>query len=237
MTAVTVRPTEGISLQQAAFAAVLGYVLLQPVIYAEFVLEPQITAGNVAQTVQNVQTHADVFARQILCYLSNYVGDIIIAWALYLLLAPVNRALSLLASVFQWVYAAVGLQGVLQLVDVLRLVRGGAYVKTFGATQLQGQVDVLLKSHRYEWSFILILFGLHLVLVGYLIFRSRYLPKWLGIVVFVVGAGWTIVPLRPFLFPSANLDWFFIVSFGELLLPLWLLAVGWRLRDPVLAGR
>ena len=233
MTAVTVRPTEGISLRQAALAAVVGYVLLQPVIYAEFVLDPQIVANNTAQTVQNIQTHGDVFAWQIVCYLSNYIGDIIIAWALYLLLAPVNRALSLLAAVFQWVYAVLGFQGVLQLVDVFRVVRAGIYVKTFGTAQLQAQVDLLLRSHRYDWSFILVLFGIHLVLVGYLIFRSGYLPKWLGIVIFVVGAGWVITPLRPFLFPSVDFGWFFILSFGELLLPLWLLIVGWRLKAPV----
>ena len=235
MTAVAVRPTEGVSLRQAAFAAVLGYLLLQPVVYAEFVLDPQIVADDIAQTVQNIQTHGDVFARQILCYLSNYVGDIIIAWALYLLLAPVNRALSLLAAVFQWVYAALGLHGVLQLVDAMRLVGVGSYAKAFGAAQLQAQVDLLLRAHRYEWSFILILFGIHLVLVGYLIFRSGYLPKWLGIVILVVGAGWVITPLRPFLFPSANFGWFFIMSFGELLLPLWLLIMGRRIRDPVLS--
>jgi Domain of unknown function (DUF4386) len=234
MSAIGTRNFEGISLRRAAVIAGLAYVfLLNPVVYAEFNLFPKVVIpGNIAQTVQNIDTHGAAFAGIILCYLICFIGDITIAWALYILLAPVNRLLSLLAAWFQVVYATLGLFCVLQLVSAFRLVHNGSYVKAFGASQLQAQVQLAISSFRSGWNFGLILFGIHLVLVGYLIYRSGYIPKVLGILIAIVGLGWIVNALQPFFYPDVNLDWLLIVSSAELLLPLWLLIMGWRIKQP-----
>jgi hypothetical protein len=89
---------DGIPLRQAALVAGFAY-LLNPVSYAEFSIYPKlVAANNAAQTVQNISAHLSLFAAAILCYIISFIGDVILAWALYVLLAPVNRALSLLAS-------------------------------------------------------------------------------------------------------------------------------------------
>ncbi len=119
--------TDGITLRAAALIAGLAY-LLNPVLYAEFVLYPKIViAANVGQTVQNISLHGAAFTGMASCYLISFLEDIVIAWALYALLAPVNRSLSMLASVFRYVFSGVALIGVFDLFIAYRLVHGGQF--------------------------------------------------------------------------------------------------------------
>lgn len=60
------------------------------------------------------------------------------------------------------------------------------------------------------------------------------IPRVLGALLVLDGIGWIVNGLHPYLFPSANIDWFFIVSFAELLLPLWLVIAGWRIDEKAL---
>jgi Domain of unknown function (DUF4386) len=76
-------PYEGITLRQAALVAGFAY-LFNPVSYAEFSVYPKlVVASNVDQTVQNISAHLGLFAAAILCYIISFIGDVIIAWALY----------------------------------------------------------------------------------------------------------------------------------------------------------
>jgi hypothetical protein len=112
---------EGITLRQAALVAGVAY-LLNPVSYAEFSIYPKLVAANdAAQTVQNISAHLGLFAAAILCYIISFIGDVVTAWALYVLLAPVNRMLSLLAAWCQLVYAGGALCSVFSLLNVYHL--------------------------------------------------------------------------------------------------------------------
>jgi hypothetical protein len=180
--------------------------------------------------VQNISAHLGLFAAAILCYIISFIGDVIIAWALYVLLAPVNKALSLLAAWFQLVYAAVALCSVFGLLDVYHLLATPYYLTVFGSGQLHAQVWLLLHSFHNEWSMSLIVFGIHLVLLGYLVYRSGYIPWILGIALFIAGLGWMIAGLGPYVLPNANLDFTFITAFGEVLFMLWLWIRGWKVQ-------
>jgi hypothetical protein len=223
---------DGLTLRQAALVAGFGY-LLSPVTIAEFQLYPKIViAGNPAQTFANIGAHSGTFAAIIVCYLVTFLEDIVIAWALFYLLAPVNRALSLLTAWFRLIYAAIVLVGLTNLVGAYRLVTTPSYAGSFGILPLRAQVDLLVHGFRYDWSFGLIVFGVHLVLLGYLIYRSRYIPWIIGVILVLDGIGWIVDTLQPYFYPSAHLEWLFIVFFSELILMLWLLIFGWRLREP-----
>jgi hypothetical protein len=78
------------------------------------------------------------------------------------------------------------------------------------------------------------IFGIHLALVGYLICRSSSIPKALGVLLIVVGAGWLVYLLKPYLYPGAPLNFVPWVGFGELIFPLWLIIRGWRIPGPAL---
>jgi len=100
------------------------------------------------------------------------------------------------------------------------------------SSPLHAQVMLLLNSYRYDWSMSLIIFGIHLGLLGYF-----DLSVWLhsqaliGILLLLDGLGWMITPLKPYLYPNASLGFFFPISFVELLLPLWLVIRGWKIPD------
>lgn len=220
---------EGLTLRQAALIAGFGY-LLNPVSYAEFTIYPKLVVpGHIEQSVANIVSHQGLFLAAFFCYLINFVGDIVIAWALYFLLLPVNKAISLLAALFQLIYTAVALAAAFNVLVVYRMLTTPEYQTLFGPGPLHAQVALLLHTFRYEWSMSLVIFALHLLLVGGLIYRSGYLPKWLGVILVINGLGWLIDSLQPYLFPNANLGFIFITFFGELIFMLWLLIMGWRL--------
>ncbi len=226
----------GLTLRQAALIAGFAY-LLNPVSYAEFTLYPKLVIpGHIEQTVANITAHGGAFVALTLCYFVNFIEDIVIAWALYVLFAPVNRSLSLLAAWLRLIYAALALAATLNLVIVYRLLNTPEYAGVFGTRALQAQVDLLLHSFRYEYAFVLIIFGIHLCLLGYLMFRSGYtgwISKAVGALLFVPGIGWIVYQLRPYLYPNADLDWLFHTFFLELIFMLWLLIAGWRLKESV----
>jgi len=225
------RDRVGLTLRQAAVTAGIAYVL-NPVSYAEFSIYPKLViAGDIALTAQNISAHRGLFAAAIGCYLLSFLGDIVLAWSLYHLLAPVNRSLSLLASWFQLVYAAIALSGIVNLVAVYQLLTQPDYLSTFGAQQLDGQVLLQLHLFRHSWELGLILFGIHLVLLGYLIFRSSYIPKLIGILLVIDGIGWIVNSAGPYVLPRANLGWTMVTAFGELIFMLWLLIRGWKVPD------
>ena len=106
------------------------------------------------------------------------------------------------------------------------------FLKAFGADQLHAQVQLLLGSFRWGWSLSLVVFGIHLVLLGYLIYRSGYIPWIIGIVLVINGAGWELDSLQPYLFPNAHFGWVFYTFFGELVFMFWLLIRGWKIQEP-----
>lgn len=223
---------EGLTLRQAALIAGFAY-LLGPVTYAEFTIWPKLlVAGNIEQTVQNLVLHRGLFVAAILCYLVEFIEDVVIAWALYVLLAPVNRAVSLLAAWFRLVYTTIALFGMLKLVTVFHLVNTPDYLTLFGSGPLHAQVKLLLDTYRTDWSMGLVLFAIHLSLLGCLIYRSGYMPRILGILLVIDGLGWVIDSLQPYLYPNAHLGYIFLTFFGEVFLMLWLLIRGWKIPEP-----
>jgi hypothetical protein len=193
---------EGITLRQAAVIAGFGY-LLNPVSYAEFSIYPRLVIpGNIEQTAQNILAHRGLFVAAIMCYLISFTGDVFISWALHELLIPVNRAVSLLTAWFRLIYTAIAFFAALNLVHVYRLLVAADYLTVFGAGPLHAQVQFLLRSFRYDWSIALVIFGIHLILLGCSIYCSGYITKILGILLVIDGLGWMTDSLQPYLFPK-----------------------------------
>lgn len=223
---------QGLTLRQAALVVGFGY-LLNPVSYAEFSIYPKlVVSGNVEQTVANIAAHQGLFVVAMLCYVINFIGDIVIAWGLYVLLSPVNQALSLLAAWFRLIYTSVALYGAFNLATVYRMITTPEYQTAFGSGPLHAQIDLLLHTFRYTYSLGIVIFGIHLILVGYLVVRSRYIPWWLGAILIINGLAWMVNNLRPYLYPNANLGFIWIAFAGELVFMLWLLIRGWKIQEP-----
>lgn len=226
----------GMTLRQAALVAgITSFVplILGGVPFAEFyVFAKLIEPGDTAQTVRNILANRGLFLVGVFAHLITFVADVILALALYVFLAPVHRALSLLTAWFRVVYTAVAIVALMHLVTAFRLIDDGTYGEAFGAEVLHAQVDLLIKSFRYEWSLSLVIFGIHVALVGYLVARSRYIPRILGVLLMIAGLGYMLYYLRPYLYPEVNLDFLFVTFLAELVFALWLLVRGRRIPEP-----
>src|SRR3989440_12564186 len=150
-----------------------------------------------------------------------------IAWAFlfYELFKPVNRSVSLLALCVILVGCAMqALTSLLYLAPLLVL-QGGSSLSAFTPHQLQALALVFLKLNAQAFDVYLVFFGLWCVLIGYLICRSTFLPRILGVLLAIDGVGWMLYlspPLAQQLFPLIAVA----SGLAELPLMLWLLVVG-----------
>jgi len=224
----------GISLRQAAVIAGLAY-LLNPVPWVQTHAMSVLVADSGTQTVANIVAHPHLLAAAVLFYFLSLLEDVVTAWALYVLLAPVNRALSLLASWLQLIYAAMSLAAVSNLGLLYRLVVLPDYHGWVSAAALPDQAQVLVGQFRAGWYLGLILFGLHLVVTGVLMARSTYMPRWLGWLLVADGLAWVVNQLGAYLYPGASLGFLNAFFAMELVFMVWLLGWGWRIKEPVLA--
>ena len=223
----------GPRLRQAAVITVVGYVMGWGVPFASFSILPKLfVADNAARTFQNVAANQGLFAVVIFAFLINFIGDIVAAWGLYLLLRPVNASVSMFVAWLRVVFATIGLAAVLNLVTAYRLVSRPAALTAIGQGQLDAQVHVAIGSFTSQFAFSLIVFGAYLVMLGWLAYRSGYVPRWLGVVLTINGAGWMIMEAGPYLAPGIDLGFLFVATFGELILLVWLVGWGTRLGDP-----
>ena len=216
-----------ISLRTSALVAGLGLLFMTisaPI--ANFgVIEKLVIPGNPASTVTNIMASAGLFRIGIGVFLIVAILDVVVAWALYILLKPVNNSISLLAAWFRVVYAAVLAFALNNLLIVLRLINGTDYLAAFETSQLHAQVMLFLNAFTDGWDLGLLIFGLHLLVLGYLAFKSGYIPKILGILVLVAGLGYTIDAVGKLLSPNYTLSLAMFTFIGEVLLIFWLL---WR---------
>jgi hypothetical protein len=87
-----------------------------------------------------------------------------------------------------------------------------------------------LSAFKSQWNFGLIFFGIHLLLLGYLVFRSDYIPSILAVLLVIAGFGYLLTSLNPYLFHT-NLDFAQYTFYGELIFMLWLLIKGSRIKE------
>jgi len=150
----------GLTLRHAALIAGITY-LLNPVTFAEAYAMPRLVVADANQTVANIAAHPHLFSAAVLSYFFSLLGDVVFAWTFYVLLAPVNRALSLLASWLQLTYAAVSLAAVSNLSLLYRLLVIPGYSRHVSASSLPEQRILLLGSFRSGWGLGLILWRSH----------------------------------------------------------------------------
>ena len=224
---------QGITLRQAALVAGFGLLLMMFAPFAEFHVYPAIVVpGDIEQTVENIIEHRGLFVIGLLAYLVVFICDLVVAWALYILFAPVNRALSLLTAWFRIAYTVIAFVALFKLATVYQLIDIPEQELALGIGQMQAQVDLLLRSFRVEWGIGLTLFGIHLLLLGWLAFRAVYVPKFIGVLLALAGAAWVVYCLGPYVLPGADLGWLMILFFGELVFMGWLLIRGGSIREP-----
>jgi hypothetical protein len=204
-----------------------------------FVRNVLVVPGDASATASHLLASTSLWRIGIAGDLVMQVTDVPLILIFYVLLRPVSRHLALLAALFTVVQTAVLVANKLNLLTPLLLLGNAEYLKVFSPEQRQALATLSISAHGYGFGIGLIFFGCECLVTGFLIARSGFLPKTLGLMIEVAGLCYLVnsfalilsPALADALFPAILLPPFV----AELSLCLWLLVKGvdataWHLR-------
>jgi hypothetical protein len=148
---------------------------------------------------------------------------------LYVLLKPVNKTLSLVAVVSRLAMTAIHGVNVLNHFFVLLLLGGAGYLTAFQPNQLNALVTLFLDSYNYGYTIGIVFFTLHTFILAYLIFKSGYFPKILGVLFMFAAFGYLIDGFSHVLIANYKTGPVYLalpIAIAEIAFPLWLLIKG-----------
>ena len=216
-------------------ARIAGFLILLIAILSPFSIlylpSTLIVPGDAAATASNVMASDGLFRLGIIVDSVVVLLEIVVIAILYVLLRPVNRTLALAAAFARLAMTIVMAVNVFNSLGVLLLLGDAEYLTVFEPGQLHALVLLFLNLHEsgvYIWQ---VFFALHWVAVGYLVFKSGYFPRILGVLLMVTCLGY-LMDSFGMLFPSSGA--LSMVSsavlavgvIGELSFTLWLLIKG-----------
>jgi Domain of unknown function (DUF4386) len=214
-------------------ARIAGAVYFSMVLTAPFSLiyvpSKLIVRGDATATADNILAHETMFRLSTLAELVGQVIFICLGFALYRLLRDVNRTWAWLMVGFVLVSAAVGFLNALNNIAALILFRGGEFLTVFDKPQRDALAMLFLRLHSHGHFINEIFWGLWLFPFGLLVFRSRFLPRFLGVWLMINCFGYVILSVTALFFPdyyNAAFRYSQPVLFGELAIMLWLLIKG-----------
>ena len=225
-------------------ARIAGVIYLSMIITGPFSLiyvpGKLIVHGNATATAANVLAHDTMFRFAIAAGLFGQVVFICLAFALYRLLSDVSKNWARLMVGFVLVSAAVGFADELNNLGARIFFRGGEFLSVFDKTQLDALGMFFIRLHGQGIMMAEIFWGLWLFPFGLLVFRSGFLPRWIGVWLMVNCFGYVILSMTSLFFPAYNdklFAWLQPVLFGELAIMLYLLIKGAKVpvRSPQLA--
>lgn len=194
-----------------------------------------IVPGDAATTVSKIMAHEGLFTVPVVGDLFAAVLFFLTAWALYVLLKPVNKDLALLFLLLNLGGVAIQCSSDLFLFASQLLMNGPGYLNVFQVDQLQSLAMLFLNLREKGFTVAQLFYGAWLFPLGYSVFKSGFLPKFLGIVLMVHCFTWLSTFFQSFLFPGFTAITYvsyplgFIAEFG---LTLWLLIMGAKEQNP-----
>ncbi len=219
--------TPGTSPLTRARVAGFLYLMLFPAPFGLiYVPSRLIVSGDAAATASNIMASETLFRLGIVSNILVHIVNLLVVLALYQLLKPVGKSMASLMVIFVVAGVPIVLLNELTQLAVLLLLSGADYLTVFTTDQLHALALLFLDLHKQGLNIAQIFWGLWLFPMGYLVFKSGFLPRILGILLIIGCFGYVIQSFAAFLLPSLKVNLIFITSWGELLLVLWLLIKG-----------
>ena len=208
-----------ISLRKVALIAglgLLGMAVLAPL--ALFgVLNTLVDTANPTATVANILESEGTFRLAIAAFLVVAFLDVLVAWALYVLLRSVNGTGAMLVGWLRLAAAAASLSALANLLDVAQFL-GGPAASTLSAGIVEAQVMASVASFHNAMDIHLAIFGVHLLGVGVLVYKSVQFPRFLGVLVVIAGVGYLADTFTRILVPDFDFTFSLFTFVGEALL-------------------
>jgi hypothetical protein len=201
-------------------------------IFGEVVARGQlIVRGDPAKTAENIIAGEPLFRLSIVGDLITYILVMVLTWALYVLLRPVNRNLALLGAFFRLSELAVLCIATVNSLVVLRLLSGAAFLQAFEPRQLHSFVTLVINAQGAGMSVGFVLLGLGSAIFAWLLLRSGYIPRWLALLgifgALLLALGTLAIIIFPALGP-VGMAYMMPMGIYEVVLGFWLLIKGVR---------
>ncbi len=179
-----------------------------------------VVSNDAAATANNILANEPVFRLAIAASILAIVFHLVVAVLFYDLFKPVGRSTSLLAVLFLVVACGIQAFAALLPVGALVVLGGTRAFSAFTVDQLQAVALMLLNWNSQAYNTYLVFFACWCIAIGYLTFRSTFLPRILGIGMALAGLGYTVYLYRPL--AQAVSPYNLALGVGELALLLWL---------------
>ena len=215
-------------------ARIAGFLYLIILVLAPFsmmyVSSALIVPGDARATVRNIVASEGLFRLGIVSDSIIFLTEIALSVMLYVLFKAASKTLSLIAAFSRLGESFILGVNVIIHLFVLLLLSGADYLKAFEPGQLHTLVLLFLNAHNDGILVSQVFFGFHLFFLGFLLVKSGYFPRILGILIFLASAGYLIESFGNFLLPDYAdiLSWIVVVFgvVGELPFIFWLLFRG-----------
>lgn len=211
----------------ARAAGALYLIIIVLGIFSEVGVRSQLVVrGDAAATAANIIRSEMLFRIGFVSDVVVFLCDVAVAALLFVLLRPVNRTLSLVAAGFRLTGTAIYGVNLLNQMAALLLATGGPAPGPFTQDQSQALALFFMDVHRHGYDLGLVFFGVHCLVLGYLLARSASVPRILGVFMVLAGAVYIVGSFTLFLFPlfaSAVAPFYAVPLIGELALCGWLL--------------
>jgi hypothetical protein len=238
------RIAEGSPRVKAKISGVVYFLVFVTGVFGFSVGGRYVVSNDATATAANILAHESLFRLGLASSLIATALYIAVTALFYDLFKPANRSVSLLAAFFSLVGCATGGVSFLLLLAPLVLLKGAQYLSVFNVEQLQALALACLKLAGEANNIGLVFFGVYCLLIGYLIFKSNFLPRILGAAMTFAGLGWLTGSFASFLSPPLIKVLFPYIMWpgmlGEASLTVWLLVKGvnvQRWKEQVSAAR
>jgi ABC-type multidrug transport system fused ATPase/permease subunit len=212
------------AMRRAGLIAGLGLLLMSILAgLATFgVLDRLVTEGDASRTTSQILAAFGTFRLAILALFLIAVLDLVVAWALWVFFDHVHHVVAIVAACCRGVYAAIFAVAISHLLAAARLLSNR---QPDGLADHQLQLELLAEIERFYdiWSLGLGLFGFHLLLIGWLAFTSSVVPRVVGVLVAIAGAGYLIDSAGGLLSATYTFELASVTFIGEVVLMVWLL--------------
>jgi hypothetical protein len=228
-------PQQTARISPQLYARTCGFLYLYIFVAASFaelfVRSKLVVSKDAAATAANIMSNESLFRLGFSGELLHLACDVAVAILLYALLRPVDRNIALLAAFMRLACDIILAIASLSHFAALRLLGGSDYLGVFQPDQLNSLALMAMKLHGDGYAISLVFFGFACLSLGYLIFRSGYLPKLIGVLLTIAGACYLVNSFAHFLSPVTGAMLFdagiLLPCFiAELSLTLWLIVKG-----------
>ena len=184
-----------ISQRKAAIIAGIGFLItIVGVVLAAScgTLPNPIIPGDAAATANRILASGGLFRVGIIGLLLAIIGDVVRAWALYVFLKQVNKSIALLAAWWMLLHDAIFGFANVCLVVTSELLGGAGYFAGLAPDQLHPLMMMLLQLHQHGFNIGIFFFSFHLLLLGYLVLKSGYVPRILGVLLLIASISYLV---------------------------------------------